>query len=78
MQGLDVLRRAAANLSARRTGQRTGLSRVTVTQTRSRGAESEILNLPVDASKWQPLQTSTGAFYFLPGYSVPGGPDVPR
>lgn len=75
-------RQAVQILSVRGIGLPANQPTATQANQRTRGSQSDIYALPLDASNWQPLQDTNpasatfGQFYFLPDFSTPGGPDI--
>ena len=82
-EGIDVLRRANARQVSRVVGLRPGQPVVTVAQQRvAGGRQTDVFAMPHNIRSWHALQVTDptsanfGLFYFLPDYSIPGGPDI--
>jgi hypothetical protein len=84
MEAIDIFRRATQSLAAAGVGIDNKQSFVSSSQTRAIGVSADILALPVDDAVHNYLQVIDpasayfGQFYYMPGYSVPGGPDIIR
>lgn len=82
MDGINIIRAAVQAFAAAGVGLPSNQPTGTLANQRSRGQQSDVYAMPVDATYWQPLQvidTGSGDFgklIFLPDYSVPGGPDI--
>jgi hypothetical protein len=80
---VKAVRDAAANNSARRVGMRLGQPNLTAGEMAMLGTgnQSDFFAMPVDSSRWQPLQDVTigsatlGMLYFIPDLDVPGNPN---
>lgn len=80
----EIYRNAVKKIAASGVGLRSDQPTTTLANQKMRGQASDVYAMPVDGTGWQPLQVmdpgdaNFGLFYFLPDYSVPGGPDVVR
>lgn len=76
MRDLDSERRAIRQLVLEALGQNRNQPRGFTGQLRAFGLEHDILNLPVDAVAYAPIQDADGTFHFMPDVSVLDGPDL--
>lgn len=82
MEQIHVFRHAVAKHTAGQLGLRVEQPTRTVSNQKAQLMRGDIYAMPTDANNWQPLQDLTpgsstfGAFFFLPDYSIPGGPDI--
>lgn len=81
MEAIKIYREALDRKSNRAAGLHYRQPTGTVAEQQQVRREHEILRWPVDSTRQKSLQVLTagdtyGKFYFLPGYSVPGGPDI--
>lgn len=75
MRDLDLIREIAQRQSRRATGSNQFLGRHHVAQSLEAGFESQLIQLPVDVSSLNDMQTAGGLFLFQLGYSALDGPD---
>jgi len=76
MEALQLFRWAQKAQAAKAVGQDARQPRITVGQMQSIGSEADMRALPMDVSKFKPLQNSAGAFYFMADFSTIDGDDV--
>lgn len=76
MRSVEIYKRQLHRLVGEKQGQNLDYSRSWASEQVSHAYLSEILALPVDADNVVELNDSTGALYFVPGISDPGGTDV--
>jgi hypothetical protein len=71
MQAIEQLRKWTKKVVAQFIGLDSNRITFNLAQQKSARDQADINMMPVDASKWAPLQNSAGQAYFMPGYDDP-------
>ena len=76
MRSIDIKKRQQRRLVGEFTGQNLDTSRPWMSQSRAAGFVADLFALPIMPENVIDLNDADGNLIFVPGISVPGGPDV--